>query len=335
MTSHDPIDLEEQMEIVAGRKAPFTMIPDWITLHSELDPQAKALYSVLAMHVNVQKQDQAAWPSRLIMAEILGWSREQTPDQYIQQLEAEGAIETEPFTRPNGAKGKRYYVHQTPPPGYTGPTTVAEWYKRKREALAMAAPTPKAGRPRKNAAALQSAKASPAVRTAGDDAVVRPAKKTAAKKPAAKRTATKEKTPEELALDKRAQDGADKWWKHAKGLAEAKQMKPLMGSPRQQSGYFLNLRTKIRDALAADYDHVIIWRALVTLGEWSPAKREWETTLASLKGIPVPRRSGGRAPIFTNAQWNQDGGTPPASAPSPGTTVPDLDDYGFEDDDVA
>jgi hypothetical protein len=106
-----------------------------------------------------------------------------------------------------------------------------------------------------------------------------------------------------------------------------------MGSKRQQSGYFLNLRTKIRDALAAGYDHRVIWRALVQLSEWSPAKREWETTLASLNGIPVGRRPTGRAPMFTNAQWNQaDSDQPPASN---GPTAPDLSAYGFEEDDAA
>lgn len=329
MSTHVAEDLDEQYEIVAGRKAPFTMVPDWITLHDELDPQAKALYGVLAMHVNVSRKDGVAWPTRLVMAEMLGWSREQSPDKYIQQLEAAGAIDTEEFTRPNGARGKRYYVHQTPPSGYTGATTVAEWYKRRREALDAAGPAPKPGRPRKDAAALKAAKAATTEKpSAAAPAEAKPAKKTAAKK-----TAAKEKTPEEQALDTKAQDGADKWWKKAKELADAKKMKPLMGSKRQQSGYFLNLRTKIRDALDAGYDSRVIWRALEQLGEWSPAKREWETTLASLNGIPIGRRPSGRAPIFTNSQWTQGGENPPA--PSAGPTTPDLSEYGFEDDDVA
>ncbi|WP_433860129.1 hypothetical protein [Streptomyces kronopolitis] len=333
MSTHLAEDLDEQYEIVAGRKAPFTMVPDWITLHDKLDPQAKALYAVLAMHVNVSKKDGVAWPKRLSMAEILGWTREQSPDKYLQQLEAEGAIDTEEFTRPTGARGKRYYVHQTPPSGYTGPTTVAEWYKRRREALDAAGPTPKPGRPRKDASELRAAKAAPAKETtAAKSADEKPAKKTAAKK-----TAAKEKTPEELALAKKAQDGADKWWTTAKELADKKKMKPLMGSKRQQSGYFLNLRTKIRDALDAGYDSRVIWQALHQLGEWSPAKREWETALAQLNGVPVPRRGGGgRAPIFTNSQWSQGesetGNTPPAQ-PTP--AAPDLGVFGIQSDDAA
>ncbi|MFD3815240.1 hypothetical protein ACFWRZ_09245 [Streptomyces rubiginosohelvolus] len=321
MTAHAPEDLEEQYEVVAGRKAPYTTIPDWITVHDDLDPQAKAVYGVLAMHVNVQRGDDAAWPTRLVIAEMLNWNREQSPDKYIKQLVAEGAIDTEDFTRPNGAKGKRYYVHQTPPPGFTGATTVAEWYKRRREALAASnSPAPKVGRPRK-AAPAQETRSTPA--SAGKKAT---ATKKAARTP-------KEQTPEELELAAKAQMGADWWWKEAKKLADAKKMKPLMGSKRQQSGYYLNLRTKIRDALDADYEPKIIWAALAELKEWSPAKREWESTLARLVGVPAPRRSGGRAPIFTNEQWTQGGDTP--GAPSTGSTTPDLSDYGFEDDDVA
>ncbi|MFI9052507.1 hypothetical protein [Streptomyces sp. NPDC053427] len=329
MSTHVADDLDEQYEAVMGRKAPFTMVPDWITLHDELHPQAKAVYAVLAMHVNVSKKDDTAWPTRLTMAEMLGWTREQSPDKYLQQLEAAGAIDTEDWSRPNGARGKLYYVHQTPPAGYTGVTTVAEWYKRRREALAAAGPAPKPGRPRKDATELKAAKTAIAKKTTA----ARPADEKPVKKTAAKKTATKEKTPEELALDKKAQDGADKWWTTAKDLADKKKMKPLMGSKRQQSGYFLNLRTKIRDALDAGYDSRVIWRALEQLGEWSPAKREWETTLASLNGIPVGRRPSGRAPIFTNSQWTQGGDDP--SAPSVAPTTPDLSEYGFEDDDVA
>ncbi|MFD7764089.1 hypothetical protein [Streptomyces microflavus] len=328
MSAHDPEDLEEQYEVAVGRKAPYTIVPDWITLHDELDPQAKAVYGVLAMHVNVQKGDGISWPTRLVIAEMLNWSREQSPDKYIKQLVAVGAVDTEDWTRPNGSKGKRYYVHQTPPPGYTGVTTLAEWFKRRREALAAARPAPKPGRPRRAATV-------PAQKTEGTPAQAKApsAKKTAAPKKTAK--ATKEQTPEELELAAKAQAGADWWWKVAKERAEANQMKPLMGTPRQHSGYFLNLRTKIRDAFAAGYEPAVVWDALREIGEWSPAKREWEDTLARLKGVPVPRRAnrGARAPIFTNAQWAQDGENPPA--PSAGPTTPDLSEYGFEDDDVA
>ncbi|MGW7090124.1 hypothetical protein ACWGH2_42445 [Streptomyces sp. NPDC054871] len=329
MSAHVAEDLDEQYEIVAGRKAPFTMVPDWITLHDELDPQAKALYGVMAMHVNVSRKDGVAWPTRLAMAEMLGWTREQSPDKYIQQLEAAGAIDTEEFTRSNGARGKRYYVHQTPPSGYTGATTVAEWYQRRREALDATGPAPKPGRPRKNAAQLKAAKATPAKKPAAAKSVdEKPVKKTAAKKAAAK-----EKTPEELALVEKAQAGADKWWEEAKKLAAAKEMKPLMGTRRQRSGYYLNLRTKIRDALDAGYDSRIIWQALQQLREWSPAKREWESKLAELNGVRVPRRGGTRTPIFTNAQWSKDEPQPGATPSAP--AAPDLGVFGIQSDDAA
>ncbi|MFD4933440.1 hypothetical protein [Streptomyces virginiae] len=318
MSKHDPRDLSEQFEAARGRKAPYTTVPDWVILHPDLDPQALAVYCVLAMHVNVEKKDGIAWPSRLSIAQMLGWSREQSPDKYIQQLEAAGAIDTEPCTRPNGALGKRYIVHETPPPGFDGVTTNAEWYDRKRAA---AIPAPRAATPRKAVAAASGAK------------------KSAAKKAAAKKTVAIDKTPEELERDKKAQLGADKWWKAAKDMADNKQMKPLMGSKRQQSGYFLNLRTKIGDALAAGYDSHVIWAALLQLREWSPAKREWETTLAKLNGVSVPRRGGAssRAPLFTNEQWHagEQGAQGTSSESSPTPDVPGLDVFGTHADEPA
>ncbi|MGW7596293.1 hypothetical protein, partial [Streptomyces rubiginosohelvolus] len=82
-------DLDEQIEIVIGRKAPFSMVPDWVSLYpaSKSHPQyagkvvsatAKAVYNVLAMHVNVSRGDSACWPSRKTIAQMLGFSREQS-----------------------------------------------------------------------------------------------------------------------------------------------------------------------------------------------------------------------------------------------------------------
>jgi hypothetical protein len=325
VTSHDPADLEEQLEIVAGRKAPYTTVPDWVTLHPDLDPQAKALYNTIAAHVNVGRGDDEAWPTRLMLAEMLGFSREQSVDRYIRQLEEAGAIDTDrDYRRPNGAKGILYIVHQTPPDGYEGPQTLTAWYKRRRAALA-AAPSPKPGRPRKAAAAAAAPAAKPVAKPAA------PPKKTAAKKTAAAKKPPKEKTPEQIALDKQAQDGAEKWWERAKELVGERKMGPLMGNERQKSGYFLNVRTRIREALEAGYDSRLIWDALHEIREWSPAKREFDRALRRLSGIPTGNR-GRPGPLFRNDQWQQPSqpeqtGTVPQQSPAPPLEV-----FGIETD---
>jgi hypothetical protein len=403
VTSYEIAELDEQMEIVAGRKAPLTMIPDWVTLYAGsksapnyqghiLSPQAKAIYNVLAMHVNVQKGDDACWPSRKTIATMLGFTREQSVDPYLDQLDEVDAIDREPMTRPNGAKGVRYIVHQTPPPGYTGDQSVGEYYARRRKELA-AEPTRKPGRPRKE-------KPGPAPDAAGQDAetqeqaldtvaqlvadewweraqghltpLVSDKQKEKARtnlvarirdalaaghdlnliklalqetgewgpaKARFERTLKnfKGKSPEDIALDKRAQLGATTWWERAEELVAAKRMRVLMvDSERQRSGYFLNLRTRIRAALAAGYDSRVIMRALEELGEWSPAKREFDRALGRLSGVRQPKAGSGRAPLFTNDQWKEAPAksstpdTPAASAPAP-----DLSVFGVQSDDAA
>ncbi|AWI32672.1 hypothetical protein [Streptomyces tirandamycinicus] len=319
MTAHDPADLEEQVEATLGRKAPYSRIPDWVTLHPDVEPQAIALYCVLAAHVNISRSDSLVWPTRLAMAEMLGYTRPQSVDKYIKQLEAIGAIDTEDFSRPNGAKGKRYTVHETPPDDFDGVHTLSAWYKRRREGLAAAGPAPKPGRPRKKTPAKADQ--------------VAEAPKPAAKKAAAPKPAAKEKTPEELALDEQARNGADRWWEQAGELVTKKKMGPLMGTPKQKSGYYLNVRTRIREALAAGYDSRVIWQALHDIGEWSPAKRELDRALRRLSGVrPSRANSHGRAPIFTNDQWQQN--QPEQDATPAVPAAPDLAVFGVQSDGV-
>ncbi|WP_260614840.1 hypothetical protein [Streptomyces sp. WAC05292] len=323
---HDLADLDEQYEVVAGRKAPYTMVPHWITLHEALDPQAKAVYDVLAMHVNQSRQDDVVWPTRSTIAEMLGWSREQSPDKYIQQLEAVGAIDTEAFTRPNGAAGKKYIVHQTPPHGFKGATTVAEWYRRKRQALAAAGPARTPGRPRKAVAPAPAP---------DDTDTPKPstAKKATAKKaPAKKATAKKERTEAEVLLDQRAQKGAQIWWdERAPAHVEAKQMSRLTGTPQQRSRKFLALRGMIRGALAVNYDPRQILDALEEMKLWVPSAQQFDAALGRQDGVQTKatgRR--GAQPIFKNDQWKAD---PPAEDETP--SAPDLDVFGVEADDAA
>lgn len=344
----DPMDeLDEQLEVVAGRKAPYSTVPDWVTLYpgKALSPTAKAVYAVLAMHVNVSKQDDACWPSRKEIANILGFSREQSVDKYLEELDFVDAIDREPMTRPNGARGLRYIVHQTPPPGFKGEQTIAEYYMRRRKERA-AEGTPKPGRPRKTAApatapaapeapATEAPEEKPAARRA--PAKKAPAKKTAAKKAPAKKAAAakpepKELTPEQQALKELVDAAVDSWWKEAQRLVEAKKMGPLMGSPRAKSGYFLNLRTRIQEAFEAGYDRYAVWHALHAVGEWSPAKREFDRALRAAAGIDTPaRRRSGPTPLFRNDQWKQDKPTHDTTTPAtPGPARPNLDAFGVD-----
>lgn len=346
MTTHLAEDLEEQLEIVAGRTAPYTTVPDWISLHLVLDPQAKALYNVLAAHVNVLRGDGKVWPTRLALAEMLGFSREQSVDRYIKQLLAAGAIETEEIRRSNGAKGVRYTVHQVPPKGYDGPCTLAEWYQRRREALATAEPKRKPGRPRKTTppapapAPAEEAPAAPAPAAAeqtpeGAAPAKVPAQKTAAKKAPAKKTPAKkaaakppkEKTPEELELDQLAQTAADAWWEEAKRMVANNDMGPLLGTPKSKSGKFLNLRTRIRAAFAAGYDKREIWRALHELRQWSPPEWQFDKALQKARGVRAPRTNG-PTPLFRNDQWQKD--TPQTEGAQHAPAVPDVSEFGLQ-----
>ncbi|MFD9248363.1 hypothetical protein [Streptomyces bottropensis] len=409
MTSHEIDELDEQFEVVIGRKAPYSMIPDWVTLYPAskshpqyqgkiLSPTAKAVYNVLAMHVNVSRGDSACWPSRKTIARILGFSREQSVDQYLDQLDEADAIDREAITRANGAKGVRYVVHQTPPEGYEGETSVGEHYKHRREEEARKH-SRGPGRPRKEEAATpepeaeqsapeaapQATAADVAARTAAEEwwaqaqelsdqgqldplgterqkerarinlmariqdalaaghdlelikSVLREIGEWGPAKAKFERTlkTLKDKTPEQIALDKQAQKGATKWWEEAERLVVAKRMGPLMvDTERQRTGYFLNLRTRIRAALAAGYDSRLIWQALVDLGEWSPAKREFDRALRRLDGVRAPRGTNtNRAPLFTNDQWKPD--PAPEQDSTPPATAPDLSAFGVRTDDAA
>ncbi|MFJ5142937.1 hypothetical protein [Streptomyces sp. NPDC088707] len=402
MTSQEVGELDEQFEVVVGRKAPFSMVPDWVTLfpgsksHPKyrgkiLSPTAKAVYAVLAMHVNVARGDSTCWPSRKSIAGILGFSREQSVDPYLKELDAADAIDREPMTRPNGCKGVRYVVHQMPPAGYDGEETVGQHYKNRRdeEVLKMSAGP---GRPRKEPDAQPvSEPADDSVETEADAGVRAVAERwwaeaqelvtqgqlaplaTDRQTERAKANLTQRirdafaaghdtlliemvlrelgqwgpaksrfestlkrmqgKTPEELALDKQAQLGAKKWWEEAEKLVAAKKMGPLMSeTERQRTGYFHNLRTKIRAALAAGYDSRQIWKALGEIGEWSPAKREFDRALRRVSGVRTPGPRDGRAPLFTNDQWKRDPQDQSDGTPASPSAGPDLSAFGIQID---
>ncbi|WP_440072230.1 helix-turn-helix domain-containing protein [Streptosporangium sp. OZ121] len=129
-------DLGEQIIVTAGRRAPFTQLGDWVVL-GDIDCQAKALYWALAMHVNQQRGDFTVWPSREALAEILGYSRPQSVDRYIDQLVELGAIDVYEQRVSGGLRGRHVYeIHQTPPPGYAGLISSADFHQARKARLA-------------------------------------------------------------------------------------------------------------------------------------------------------------------------------------------------------
>ena len=115
-----------------GRRAPFTLAPDWVAL-SGVSNNAKVLFWHIAMHVNNTRGDHAAWPGRPVLARRMGYSRADKVDRYIRELIDLGAIECFEREREDGGQASNHYVvHETPPPGYTGPASLADAYAQEK-----------------------------------------------------------------------------------------------------------------------------------------------------------------------------------------------------------
>jgi hypothetical protein len=134
-----PRPLDGEDTAAWGRQAPYTMAPDWVAL-SVISNTAKTLFWHIAMHINNARGDDAAWPGRATLARRLGLSRADKADRYIKELIVLGAIEKTERTRTDGGNLTNHYVvHQTPPPGYEGPHSLADAYaQEKTEAPASA-----------------------------------------------------------------------------------------------------------------------------------------------------------------------------------------------------
>jgi hypothetical protein len=116
---------------------PFTMVPEWITFAS-ISMQAKALYQILAAHVNQERKlavgDTTVWPSEAMMARASGYAQTRSVRAYVKELEALGAIEVERTRNPFNPMRKMniYTVHEAPPSDYDGPTSLTDFYARNR-----------------------------------------------------------------------------------------------------------------------------------------------------------------------------------------------------------
>ncbi|MDB5910357.1 MAG: hypothetical protein JWP34_4471 [Massilia sp.] len=131
-SGHETGPAGTDMEIRAGRRAPFTQVADWVAL-SGITARAQALYLHLAMHVNQAADDDLVWPSRQTLAVRLKFGQAKTVDRYLRELAAIGAVDITTGRIANGMRARNTYtVHATPPPGYTGPRSMADAYARDR-----------------------------------------------------------------------------------------------------------------------------------------------------------------------------------------------------------
>jgi hypothetical protein len=121
---------EAPTEIRKGRSAPFSMVPDWITV-SSVSPSAKALYVTLQAHANQERGNGRVWPSVDTIAKLLGFSRRQSIVQYVRELQDLGAIDVETEATRTG-KRNTYTVHELPPEGYAGLLSLQGFYAAQR-----------------------------------------------------------------------------------------------------------------------------------------------------------------------------------------------------------
>lgn len=122
---------EDEMVILLGRQSPVlhAKIPVWLMLAR---PSARAIqvYAIYRMHVNGLRGDLMAWPKRKAVAELAGFDKISSVDRYNRELVTLKAIELRARYGPNGAQiANAVIVHETPPPGYTGPVSLTDYYR--------------------------------------------------------------------------------------------------------------------------------------------------------------------------------------------------------------
>ena len=138
-------EIDRQLELQTGRRAPFSQLADWVLL-TGASPQACRLYWALCMHLNISRGDLLVWPSQKTLAELLGYSNGRKLRKYLRELETLGAIRLPEPTDPDQDPKKHYYyenglrrkkticiVHQTAPPGFAGLQSLTEWYAERNE----------------------------------------------------------------------------------------------------------------------------------------------------------------------------------------------------------
>lgn len=88
---------------------PFVMVPHWLVL-TPISPQAIAVYTVLAGHVNqTDPANREAWPTQKRIAAMLGFKDPDSVHQYIRELENVEAITVRRGRHPLQPMRKRNY----------------------------------------------------------------------------------------------------------------------------------------------------------------------------------------------------------------------------------
>jgi hypothetical protein len=150
-----------------GRRAPDkTDIHNWVAL-SGIDPEAIALYNLLRMHVNRERGDDLVWTSQLSLAVMMGKPRADKISPLLKALEELGAIDIHKVGVPCH---NEYTVHQLPPRGYTGPTTLKAWYALHRPLIDMKRDAEAQVRERRRARKKAEAEAAEAAAAEGEGA---------------------------------------------------------------------------------------------------------------------------------------------------------------------
>jgi hypothetical protein len=128
----------EQLEVQAGRRAPYTQLGDWVLL-SPIRNQAKVLYWALSAHINTTRADTEVWPTQDMLAELLQLSEGRKIRPFLKELEAIDAIEVRKVRYNGGMRTRNIYVvNQSPPLGFEGPEKMSEFYAARRHRIELA-----------------------------------------------------------------------------------------------------------------------------------------------------------------------------------------------------
>jgi len=131
-------EIAEQLEAQQGRRAPFSMVGDWVLL-APIRPQAKVLYWALMAHVNHDRDNTEVWPSQNTLATIMGMSDGRKIRPYLNELVAINAVEIRKARSKGGMRQRSIYVvHQAPPDGFEGPEKLSEFYKARKAKIEVA-----------------------------------------------------------------------------------------------------------------------------------------------------------------------------------------------------
>ncbi|MBM0205057.1 hypothetical protein JNW90_19865 [Micromonospora sp. STR1s_5] len=155
------------VDLKRGRESPqWTDVHDWVAL-SGISPGAIALYVILRMHVNRERDDDMVTTSTLTLAVLMGMSRGDKIKGYLDELVTLGAVDVD---RTGLHRRNAYTVHQLPPPGYTGKITIKAWYAEHRALIALKRADEKAKRDARRARAKAKGQVNPVTPDSGEQA---------------------------------------------------------------------------------------------------------------------------------------------------------------------